>query len=91
MRHLARARSGLPAGLVDTQDMTPDAAVLAISVALMGGYAWARWRQRENTNRVAKAASEAAGRQAWRARGVLLLIGVAVYAAIELWFRGSGR
>jgi hypothetical protein len=57
----------------------------------MGGYAWARWRQRENTNKVAKAASEAAGRQAWRARGVLLLIGVAVYAAIELWFRGSGR
>ncbi len=71
--------------------MTADAAVLAISVALMGGYAWARWRQRENTSRVAKAAADAAGRQVWRSRGVLLLIGVAVYAVIELWFRGSGR
>jgi hypothetical protein len=77
--------------MADTQGMTADAAVLAVSIALMGGYAWARWRQRENANQTAKTVAANAGRQVWRARGWLLLAGVVVFALVDLWFRGSGR
>jgi hypothetical protein len=71
--------------------MTRDAAALAVIVALMLGYYWSRWRRSEATNRAANATKDAAGRQVWRARGAILLIGVIVYAVIELWLRGSGR
>ncbi len=66
-------------------------AVAAISLALMIGYYWARWRQRENTIRVAKAALEGAGKQAWRARKAIFFTGIAVVAMIEYWFRSHGR
>jgi len=71
--------------------MTRDAAVLAVIGALMLGYYWARWRRAENTNRVAKAAVDTAGKQAWRARGVMVLVGFFVFVLIDLWIRGSGR
>jgi hypothetical protein len=71
--------------------MTRDAAALAVIVALMLGYYWARWRRAEATNRTADAAKDAAGRQAWRARGVILLVGVLVLAVVGLWLRGQGR
>ena len=71
--------------------MTRHAAVLAVIGALMLGYYWARWRRAEGTNRVAQAAAGAAGKQAWRARGVIALVGFFVFALIDLWLRGSGR
>jgi hypothetical protein len=71
--------------------MTRDAAVLAIIGALMAGYYWARWRRAEAANRTARAAVNAAGRQAWRARGAILLAGFIVFVLIDLWFRGRGR
>lgn len=71
--------------------MTKGAAVIAISLALMAGYYWARWRRAETVNRLAKAAADGAGKVAWRARGVILLVGAAVYVVIDLWLRGRGR
>jgi hypothetical protein len=71
--------------------MTRDAAALAVIVALMLGYYWARWQRAEVVNRTANAAKDAAGRQAWRARGVILLVGAIVFAVVELWLRGQGR
>ena len=71
--------------------MTKEAAVLAISLALIGGYHWARWQRAEATRRFAKAAADTAGKGAWRARGVILLIGVAAFAVINLWVHGRGR
>jgi len=71
--------------------MTRDAAVLAVVGALMLGYYWARWRRAETTNKTAKAAGDAAGKQAWRARAVMVLVGFFVFALIDLWLRGSGR
>jgi hypothetical protein len=71
--------------------MTKDAAVIAVVLALMVGYYWARWRRAENSVKTAKALADGAGKTAWRARGVLLLVGVGVYAAITLWFHGKGR
>ena len=67
--------------------MTSDAAALAVIVALMLGYYWARWRRAEATNRTARAAINTAGRQAWRARGAMLLVGAVVLAVIDVWLR----
>ena len=71
--------------------MTEEAAVIAIVLALAGGYYWARWRRAENARRLAKATADTANKGAWRARGVILLVGVAVYAVINLWIHGRGR
>ncbi|HEY5986914.1 MAG TPA: hypothetical protein VIV12_11130 [Streptosporangiaceae bacterium] len=71
--------------------MTKDAAVIAIALALMSGYYWARWQRAETVNRATKAAADAAGRAAWRSRGGMVLVGFAVYALIDLWLRGRGR
>jgi len=68
--------------------MTGDAAALAVIAALMLGYYWAQWRRAGAANRAARAAVNAAGRQAWRARGVIVLVGAVVFAVIDLWLRG---
>jgi len=66
--------------------MTRDAAAVAVIVALMLGYYWARWRRAEGSARSARALADAAGKQAWKARGMIVLIGFAVYVVIHLWF-----
>ncbi|MHB1431633.1 MAG: hypothetical protein ACYCVZ_05910 [Streptosporangiaceae bacterium] len=71
--------------------MTKTAAVSGIVIALMVGYYWARWRRAEQTRQVAKAAAESAGRAVWRARGVIVVTGLVVYAVISFWFRGRVR
>jgi len=71
--------------------MTADAAALAVIIALMIGYYFARWRRAETSLRTNKAFAEASGRVAWRARGAMLLVGIALWAIIDLWFRGRGR
>ena len=65
--------------------MTRDAAAVAVIVALMLGYYWARWRRAEGSARSARALADAAGRQAWKARGMILLVGVAVYVVLHAW------
>lgn len=71
--------------------MTQTAAVVAVVVSLMLGYYWARWRRAEGSARSARVLAEAASRQVWRARGMILLVGVAVYVVIHLWLGGRGR
>jgi TnpA family transposase len=71
--------------------MTKEAAVLAITLALIAGYHWSRWQRAEATRRLAKAAADTAGKGAWRTRGVILLIGFAAFAVINLWVHGRGR
>jgi hypothetical protein len=71
--------------------MTAGAAVIAISLALLGGFYFGQWRRAERTSRVAKAAADTAGSAAWRARGGVLLLAAAAYAAIYLWLHGRGR
>jgi ABC-type amino acid transport system permease subunit len=81
----------LPIGLVDTQEMTTDAAALAVIVALMVGYYFARWRRAETSLKVNKTLADAAGKTAWKARGVMLLVGAVLWAVIDAWLRGVGR
>jgi hypothetical protein len=69
--------------------MTRDAAAVAVIVALMLGYYWARWRRWEGSAKSARALADAASKQAWRARGMIALVGVAVYVVIHLWLKGK--
>jgi len=71
--------------------MTTDAAVLAVIIALMVGYYFARWRRAETSLKTNKAFAEVSARTAWRARGAMLLVGIALWALIDVWFRGKGR
>jgi hypothetical protein len=68
--------------------MTRDAAAVAVIVALMLGYYWARWRRWEGSAKSARALADAARTQVWRARGMMALVGVAVYVVIHAWLGG---
>ncbi len=61
---------------------------MAVIVALLLGYYWARWRRAEGSAKSARALADGAGRAAWRARGMILLVGVAVYVALHAWLGG---
>jgi hypothetical protein len=68
--------------------MTRDAAAVAVIVALMLGYYWARWRRAEASAKGNRALADAASRAAWRARGMIALVAVAVYVVLHLWLGG---
>jgi hypothetical protein len=57
----------------------------------MVGYYFARWRRAETSRKLNKALADAAGKTAWRARGVILIVALALWAIIDAWFRGKGR
>ena len=71
--------------------MTPIAATVAIFVALMVGYYWAQGRRAEASLRTAKSQADAAGKAAWRSRGLIILLAATVYVVLHAWFGGRGR
>ena len=71
--------------------MTTGAAVIAVVVALFGGYYFAQWRRSEGSLRSAKGLVDGAGKAVWKARGKLLLTGLAIAVLIYLWNHGLGR
>ena len=54
--------------------MTSDAAVVAVIVALMLGYYFARWRRWEGSAKSARGLADAASRAVWKARAAMLLV-----------------
>jgi hypothetical protein len=71
--------------------MTASAAVVGIVLALIAGFYFSRYDRAERTARLARAAAGTAGAQVWRARRTIFVIGLAVFAVVNLWFRGRGR
>jgi hypothetical protein len=68
--------------------MTQEAAAVAVIVALMLGYYFARWRRWEGSAKSARVLADAASRAAWKARGAMLLVAVAVYVVLHSWLGG---
>ena len=68
--------------------MTQEAAAVAVIVALMLGYYFARWRRWEGSAKSARVLADAASKAAWKARGAMLLVGVAVYVVLHAWLGG---
>jgi hypothetical protein len=69
--------------------MTQSAAAVAVIVALMLGYYFARWRRWEGSAKSARVLADAASKAAWKARGAMLLVGVAVYVVLRIWLKGK--
>ncbi len=69
--------------------MTSDAAVVAVIVALMLGYYFARWRRWEGSAKSARVLADAASRAVWKARAAMLLVGVALYVVLRIWLKGK--
>ena len=68
--------------------MTQEAAAVAVIVALMLGYYFARWRRWEGSAKSARVLADAASKAAWKARGAMLLVAVAVYVVLHAWLGG---
>ena len=68
--------------------MTQEAAAVAVIVALMLGYYFARWRRWEGSAKSARVLADAASRAAWKARAAMLLVAVAVYVVLHAWLGG---
>jgi hypothetical protein len=71
--------------------MSTGAALIAIVAALVLGYYFAQWRRSEGSLRSAKGLVDGAGKAVWKARGKLLLTGLAIAVLIYLWNHGLGR
>ena len=71
--------------------MSTGAALIAIVAALVLGYYVAQWRRSEGSLRSAKGLVDGAGKAVWKARGKLLLTGLAIAVLIYLWNHGLGR
>ena len=71
--------------------MSTGAALIAIVAALVLGYYFAQWRRSEGSLRSAKGLVDGAGKAVWKARGKLLLTGLAIVVFIYLWNHGMGR
>jgi hypothetical protein len=67
------------------------AAVVAVVVALAVGFYWARLLRAERSRRGAKRDYEAAGRGAWAARRVMILVAAVLVLAVRAWLQGKGR
>jgi hypothetical protein len=79
---------GPPATL---EDMTSVAAVVAVVVALAVGFYWARMLRAERSLRGAKRDHAAAGRAAWAARRVMILVAAVLVLVVRAWLQGKGR
>jgi hypothetical protein len=64
---------------------------VAIFAALTVGSSWARWRRAEASLRAAKGQAGAAGKAAWRARFLIILLAAASSVVLHAWFGGTGR
>jgi hypothetical protein len=71
--------------------MTSMAAVVAVVVALAVGFYWARLLRAERSLRGAKRDQAAAGRGAWAARRVMILVAAAAVLVVRAWLQGKGR
>ena len=71
--------------------MTSMAAVVAVVVALAVGFYWARFLRAERSRRGTKREYEAAGRGAWAARRVMILVAAVLVLVVRAWLHGKGR
>ena len=65
--------------------------MIAVVASLALGYYFAQWRRSEGSLKSAKALVDGAGKSVWKARGKLLLTGLAIAFVIYAWRLSLGR
>jgi hypothetical protein len=77
--------------LADTQTVTREAAAVAVIVALLVGWYGRMWREREADRSFAQTRAANAMKAVWKARGVIVVVGVVLAATVNMWLHGRGR
>jgi protein-S-isoprenylcysteine O-methyltransferase Ste14 len=77
--------------LADTQTVAPETAVVVVIVALLVGWYGRMWREREGDRSVTRTRAANARKAVWHARWVIVVIGIAVLAIIDVLLHGGGR
>jgi hypothetical protein len=77
--------------LADTQTVTRDAAAVAVIVALLAGWYGRMWLEREGDRRVTRTRAANAMKAVWKARGVIVVVGIVVAVTVNMWLHGRGR
>jgi len=69
--------------------VTLGAAAIAVIIAVLVGWYGRMWREREGDRTVTRTRAANARKAVWRARGVIVAVGIIAVAAIYVWLHGS--
>ena len=69
--------------------MTLGAAAIAVIIAVLVGWYGRMWREREGDRTVTRTRAANARKAVWRARGVIVAVGIIAVAAVYVWLHGS--
>jgi len=69
--------------------VTLGAAAVAVIIAVLVGWYGRMWREREGDRTVTRTRAANARKAVWRARGVIVAVGIIAVAAIYVWLHGS--
>jgi hypothetical protein len=73
----------------DTQTVTLGTAAVAVIIAALVGWYGRMWREREGDRSVTRTRAANAKKAVWKARGVIVVVGIAAVAAVYVWLHGG--
>jgi hypothetical protein len=73
----------------DTQTVTREAAAVAVIIAVLAGWYGRMWREREGDRGVTRTRAANARKAAWKARGVIVVVGIVAVATVYVWLHGG--
>jgi protein-S-isoprenylcysteine O-methyltransferase Ste14 len=76
--------------LADTQTVTREAVAVAVIVALLAGWYGRMWREREADHSFARTRAANARKAVWKARWVIVVVGIVVVATVDVLLHGGG-
>jgi hypothetical protein len=65
--------------------------VVTVIVALLAGWYGRMWREREADRSVTRTRAANARKAVWKARWVIVVMGIVVAATVNMWLHGGGR
>jgi len=69
--------------------VTREAAAVAVIVALLAGWYGRMWREREADRSFAQTRAANAMKAVWKARGVIVVVGIVAAATVYVWLHGG--
>jgi hypothetical protein len=73
----------------DTQTVTREAAAVAVIIAALAGWYGRMWREREGDRSVTRTRAANARKAAWKARGVIVVVGIVAATTVYVWLHGG--
>jgi hypothetical protein len=69
--------------------VTLGAAAVAVIIAVLVGWYGRMWREREGDRSITRTRAANAKKAVWRARGVIVVVGIVAVAAVYVWLHGG--